>query len=179
MMETHIKALHLIFMVTWFSGLFYLVRLFVYHAEAREKPREQRDILISQFRIMEKRLWYGITWPSAILTLIFGSALVPDFWPLSQHTWLVIKLVLVSLLFAYHLSCGYLYRHMARGVYPLNGNGLRLWNEVPTLFLFGIVFLAVGKDGLDMLRGLVGLALLVGALWGGIQFYKMMRKNIL
>ena len=171
-MEAYIKALHLIFIVTWFSGLFYLVRLFVYHAEATEGPEGRREILIPQFQIMERRLWYGITWPSAILTLSSGLILAVDFWPLSEHSWLMIKLFLVALLFAYHLSCGYLYRRMLGEVYPLSANSLRLWNEVATLFLFAIVFLAVEKDGLNMLKGVIGLVLLGGVLWGGILLYR-------
>ena len=174
-MELYVKALHLIFVVTWFAGLFYMVRLLVYHAEAQGGPEARRDILIPQLRLMEKRLWYGITWPSAVLVLGSGTFLVMGFWPLTEHSWLMLKLVLVALLFAYHLSCGYLYRCMRRGNYPMGGGGLRLWNEVATLFLFAIVFLAVCKDGLDMLMGLAGLVLLGGLLWLGIRLYRVMR----
>ena len=176
-MELYVKALHLIFVVTWFSGLFYMVRLLVYHAEAHSGPTQRREILLPQFQLMEKRLWYGITWPSAVLVLSSGAWLAVGLWPLGEHPWLVIKLVLVGLLFAYHLSCGYLYHCMGRDVYPLGGYGLRLWNEVATLFLFGIVFLAVCKDGLDMLVGLAGLVVLGGALWWGILLYRMMRHR--
>ena len=68
----YLKALHIIFVITWFSGLFYIVRLFVYHAEANEMPDTEKHVLIKHFKVAEKRLWYGITWPSAILTWIFG-----------------------------------------------------------------------------------------------------------
>ncbi|MDR9488704.1 CopD family protein, partial [Salibacter sp.] len=68
----YIKALHIIFVVTWFAGLFYIVRLFIYHTEAEQRSEPEKSILQSQFRLMEKRLWYGITWPSAVLTMIFG-----------------------------------------------------------------------------------------------------------
>ena len=176
-MELYIKSLHIIFIVTWFAGLFYMVRLFVYHSEAKEGPVGRREVLIPQFQIMEKRLWYGITWPSAIMTLITGSFLALNFWPLTKYTWLTIKLFLVALLFLYHLSCGWLYRRMIRDIYPLNENGLRLWNEIPTLFLFGIIFLAVCKDGLDMLKGTLGLVLLGGGLWGAVRFYKYLRAK--
>ena len=176
-MELYIKSLHLIFVVTWFAALFYLVRLFVYHAEAGEGPRGRREILIPQFQIMERRLWYGIAWPSAVLTLTTGSLLLVDFWPLTEYEWLMIKLVLVALLFLYHLSCGYLYRRMIRGIYPLKDSGLRLWNEIPTLFLFGIIFLAVCKDELDLPKGGLMLALLGGLLWGSVRFYKYLRER--
>src|SRR4029078_7832406 len=101
-MYQYIKALHIIFVVTWFSGLFYIVRLFVYSAEASIKAEPERSILLKQFSIMQKRLWYGITWPSAILTLIFGIWL----WQLygSLPAWLLVKLFFVVALFIYHLS---------------------------------------------------------------------------
>ena len=177
-MEPYLKALHLIFVVTWFAGLFYMVRLLVYHAEARKDTEGRREILISQFRIMEKRLWYGIAWPSVVLVLLTGSVLAMNFWPLTGHPWLVTKLFLVVLLFAYHLSCGCLYRRMGRGEYPLGGNGLRLWNEIPTLFLFAIVFSAVLKNSLDALLGGGGLVLLGGLLWAGVYFYRKIRESL-
>ncbi len=72
----YIKPLHVIFIVTWFAGLFYIVRLFIYHTEAETKPEPEKSILQTQYKLMEKRLWYGITWPSMILTLVFGSWLL-------------------------------------------------------------------------------------------------------
>ena len=68
----YVLSLHIIFIVTWFAGLFYIVRLFIYHTEAEAKPEPEKSILQNQYKIMEKRLWYGITWPSLVLTLIFG-----------------------------------------------------------------------------------------------------------
>ena len=90
-----LKALHLIFVITWFAGLFYIVRLFIYHVEA------EREVLQEQFKIMERRLWYGITWPSAILTLILGPVLMFGYYGTITHLppWLIIKLGLVTLLF--------------------------------------------------------------------------------
>src|SRR5665811_1579326 len=101
-MYSYIKALHIIFIVTWFSGLFYIVRLFIYHAEAAERPEPDRTILMLQFRIMIRRLWAGITWPSAILTLIFGPwmAILMG----SIPTWLWIKLAFVLGLYGYHFT---------------------------------------------------------------------------
>jgi len=92
-MYNYIKSLHIIFLVTWFAGMFYMVRLFIYNTEAADKPEATRSILQAQFRIMMKRLWWGITWPSAILTLIFG----PWMWWLigSLPNWLFVKLFFV------------------------------------------------------------------------------------
>src|ERR1035437_10068394 len=104
-MSLYIKALHIIFIVTWFSGMFYIVRLFIYNTEANEKDEPARSILMNQYNIMIKRLWFGITWPSAILTLIFG----PWMW-YSLYTfnilpqWLLIKLCFVLGLYLYHFS---------------------------------------------------------------------------
>src|SRR6516165_10568849 len=111
-MYNYIKALHIIFIVTWFSGLFYIVRLFIYNTEAEEKEESQKKILQSQFQIMIRRLWLGITWPSAILTLIFGSWM----WCLlgSLPEWLTIKLIFVVVLYLYHLSLHSIYRQQAR-----------------------------------------------------------------
>src|SRR5579859_5854694 len=99
-MYTYVKALHIIFIVTWFSGLFYMVRLFVYHTEANERSEPEKAILQKQFRLMIRRLWLGITWPSAILTLIFGP------WMMillgGVPTWLEIKLCFVVGLYLYH-----------------------------------------------------------------------------
>ena len=93
-MYLYIKALHIIFIVTWFSGMFYLVRLFIYNREANEKPEPDKTILQQQFSIMIKRLWTGIAWPSAVLTLVFGSWLL-YLYP-AMSTWLWIKLGFVS-----------------------------------------------------------------------------------
>ncbi|HVF96269.1 MAG TPA: CopD family protein, partial [Flavisolibacter sp.] len=71
-MYAYLKALHIIFIVTWFAGMFYIVRLFIYNTEAAEKPEPEKSILQKQFSIMSKRLWFGITWPSAVMTLVFG-----------------------------------------------------------------------------------------------------------
>ena len=136
-MYNYIKALHIIFIVTWFSGLFYMVRLFVYHAEAAEKPEPERTILQKQFQLMLRRLWMGITWPSAILTLIFGPWMMILLGTIP--TWLVIKLGFVVGLYLYHFSLQAIYRQQMRGVFRYSSQQLRIWNEVATIFLVAIV----------------------------------------
>ena len=178
-MYFYLKALHIIFAVTWFAGLFYLVRLFIYHVEAQNNIQEEniRNILISQFQTMERRLWYGITWPSAVLTLVCGIGLVGNFLPLKEYPWLGVKLGLILLLFGYHLFCGYLYRQMLKGKHFLGSYGLRIWNEVATLFLFGIVFLAVLRDSLDAVTGIAGTFILGGILFFGINIYRNTKRG--
>src|SRR5678810_999146 len=107
-MYLYIKALHIIFIITWFAGMFYMPRLFIYNTEAAEKPQPEKSILQKQFGIMMRRLWFGITWPSAILTLIFG----PWIWYLldSFPRWLMIKLCFVVGLYIYHFTLHIIYR---------------------------------------------------------------------
>src|SRR5450755_4338244 len=133
----YIKSLHIIFIVTWFSGLFYVVRLFVYHTEAAAKSEPERTILLQQFRVMIRRLWLGITWPSAILTLIFGPwlLLLLGYMP----TWLWIKLGFVLGLYGYHFSLQYIYKQQMKGIFRYSSQQLRIWNEVATIFLVAIV----------------------------------------
>src|SRR6266516_2370836 len=104
-MNLYVLALHIIFVVTWFAGLFYIVRLFIYHAEAEKKPLSEKDILQRQYKIMEKRLWYGITWPSMIGTYVFGFWLLYDEFGFSIPGWLIMKLAFVFGLNLYHLQC--------------------------------------------------------------------------
>lgn len=173
----YLKALHIIFVVTWFAGLFYIVRLFIYHREAMEMEEPRKSILIDQYSLMEKRLWYGITWPSAILTLIFGPTLLPSFMPIKTEYWLHAKLFLVFLLFLYHLQCGRLYKALQRGESSWTSTKLRIWNEVSTLFLVAIVFLVILKDMASMGWGILGLVVFAGVLMLGIRFYKKVRTS--
>lgn len=174
-MYLYIKALHIIFVVTWFAGLFYIVRLFVYSAEANAKAEPERSILLRQFGLMQKRLWFGITWPSAILTLIFGGWL----WYLfgSLPTWLLIKLCFVAGLFLYHLSLHSIFKQQARGFFRHTSQQLRAWNEVATLFLITIVMLAVVKQMLSVVWAVAGLIVFSIILLTAIKVYKKLRKD--
>jgi putative membrane protein len=172
-MYNYIKSLHIIFIVTWFSGLFYIVRLFVYNTEAQEKPEAEKIILQRQFGIMIRKLWFGITWPSAILTLIFGP------WMLYMMgaipTWLWIKLAFVLGLYAYHFSLHALFRQQMKGIFRYSSQQLRIWNELATIFLVAIVMLVVVKENMSWVWGLVGLLLFVILLMSAIKIYKILR----
>ena len=174
-MYLYIKALHIIFIVTWFSGMFYIVRLFIYNAEAEQKAEPEKSILQRQFSIMIKRLWYGITWPSAVLSLIFGGWL----WYLYAYLpqWLLIKLCFVIGLYLYHFSLHVIYRQQAAGVFKYSSQQLRLWNEVATIFLIAIVILVVVKQSLSWVWGLIGLILFVIVLMSAIKIYKLIRDR--
>jgi len=174
-MFLYIKALHVIFVVTWFSGLFYIVRLFVYNAEAEQKPEEEKKILHAQFNKMMKGLWYGITWPSAVLTLIFGSWT----WYLFGFTpdWLIVKLCFVVGLYLYHFSLHVIFKQQLRGEFKYSSQQLRIWNEVATLFLVVIVMLVIVQNNLSALWGFIGLVLFAVALMSAIKIYKMIRMK--
>jgi putative membrane protein len=174
-MYLYIKALHIIFIVTWFSGLFYIVRLFIYNTEAAEKTGPEREILLKQFDIMIRRLWLGITWPSAILTLIFG----PWIWIMLGSTphWLVVKLVFVLMLYLYHFSLHQLFREQRKGLFRFSSQKLRIWNEMATLLLFAIVFLASVKQTMSWVFGLAGIISLAAILMLAIRVYKRIRTK--
>lgn len=180
-MYLYLKAIHIIFVVTWFAGMFYIVRLFIYNTEANEKPESERSVLQKQFNVMIRRLWFGITWPSAILTLIFGPwVMLHDHWEkvLFQPagTWLLIKLIFVVFLYIYHFTLHSIYQQESKGIFKYSSQQLRLWNEVATVFLVAIVMLAVVKQKMSVVWGIAGLILLVILLMSAIRIYKMMRK---
>ena len=181
-MYLYIKAIHIIFIVTWFAGLFYMPRLFIYNAEANDKDEVSRKILQSQFSVMMKRLWYGITWPSAILTLIFG------FWVLFESgysklvfepagRWMLIKLIFVLFLYLYHFSIHRIFKQQTAGLFKYSSQQLRIWNEVATIFLVSIIMLVVVKQNLSFVWGVGGLLLFVLLLMSAIKIYKLLRNK--
>lgn len=179
-MYNYLKALHIIFIVTWFSGMFYIVRLFIYAAEANQKEGEAKQVLLDQYRIMSKRLWLGITWPSAILTAILGPLLIfQGNWAsiFASQTWLHVKLGFVVLLYAYFFSLHYIYKQQQNNIFKYSPQQLRIWNEVATIFLVAIVMLAVVKNAMSWLWGLIGLMALMVLLMSAIKIYKNIRKS--
>ena len=174
-MYLYIKAIHIIFIVTWFAGMFYMPRLFIYNTEAGEKETVARNVLREQFSIMMKRLWFGITWPSAILTLILGLSL----WYLLGVTpgWLWIKLGFVAGLYLYHLSLHVIFRQQIKGVFKYSSQQLRIWNEVATIFLVAIVMLVVVKQNMSIVWGVGGMILFVIILMSAIKIYKLLREK--
>lgn len=174
-MYNYVKALHIIFIVTWFSGMFYIVRLFIYNREAQDAGPAAKDVLQRQFTVMIKRLWLGITWPSAILTLIFGTWM--GFLYGSLPLWLALKLGFVVGLFAYHLTLHVIYKRQLAGDFRIGSQKLRVWNEVATIFLIAIVMLVVVKQEMSLVWGLGGLILFVLLLMSAIRIYKRLRER--
>lgn len=173
----YIKALHLIFVITWFAGLFYIVRLFVYHAEAKEKPEPEQSILIKQYQLMQYRLWYIITWPSAILASLFAVwllYLIPSF---LEQNWMIVKLVFVGLLFVYHYKCHMIFIQLQNNTSTHSGNFFRIWNEGATIILFAVVFLVIVKNAINWIYGVIGIVLFSALIMMGYKWYKKVRER--
>ncbi|PKP14670.1 MAG: protoporphyrinogen IX oxidase [Bacteroidetes bacterium HGW-Bacteroidetes-23] len=173
----YIKALHLIFVITWFAGLFYIVRLFVYHAEAKEKPEPEQSILIKQYQLMQYRLWYIITWPSAILASIFAFWLLYLIPAWLEQDWMLVKLGFVVLLYAYHIKCHLIFKELQQNEVKNSSNFFRLWNEGATLILFAVVFLVILKSAINWIYGVIGIFVFSMLIMIGFRFYKRIRER--
>ncbi|QXP60751.1 CopD family protein [Olleya sp. HaHaR_3_96] len=173
----YIKALHLIFVVTWFAGLFYIPRLFVYQIEAFHKPSPDKEILGEQLKLMAKRLWFIITWPSAILATIFAVWLLilQPFW--LQQPWMHVKLTFVLLLFLYQFQTHVYFRQLQNDVVKKTSNFMRLWNEGATFILFAVVFLVILKSAINWMFGVIGILGLGVLLMLGFKVYKRIRAK--
>jgi putative membrane protein len=173
----YIKALHIIFVVTWFAGLFYIVRLFIYHTEAETKLEPAKSILQTQYKLMSKRLWYIITWPSAILASVFA------FWMLYTNPyylsepWMHVKLTFVLGLYFYHGFCQNIYNKLQKDIIKYSAFRLRIFNEVATLILFAVVFLVTIKSAINWIWGVVGIILFGVLLMLSIRIYKKVKEK--
>jgi len=173
----YIKSLHLIFVITWFAGLFYIPRLFVYQIEASQKPSPDKEILGDQLKLMAKRLWTIITWPSAILATIFAIWLLilQPFW--LQQPWMYLKLAFVVLLIIYQLKTHQYYKQLQQGVVKHTSNFMRLWNEGATFILFAVVFLAILKNAMNWIFGVLSIFVLAFLIFLGFKLYKNIRSK--
>lgn len=173
----YIKALHIIFVVTWFAGLFYIIRLFIYHVEAEDKEEPAKTILQTQYKLMSKRLWYIITWPSAMLASLFA------FWMLWLQPayltmgWMQVKLSFVLALYLYHGACQKIFSQLQNDIIKYSSFKLRVWNEVATILLFAIVFLVVLQNSMSWVWGVVGILLFGILLMLSIKLYKRIRNK--
>lgn len=173
----YIKSFHLIFVITWFAGLFYIVRLFVYHIEANGKPSPEKEILTKQYKLMAYRLWYIITWPSAVLATVFAIALLCIMPEWLQQGWMHVKLTFVLLLILYHLKCHQIFRQLQRDEIKHTTNFMRLWNEGATFILFAVVFLVILKSAINWVFGVIGIFVLAIVLMLGYKLYKRIRER--
>lgn len=170
-----VKALHLIAMVAWFAGLFYMPRIFIYSVEADAKPPAERDAVRDQLDIMGRRLWRGITWPAMIMTIVCGTWLAVLYRGWNQP-WLHVKLTLILCLMAYHLMCGTIRKEIVARRSRWTSHGLRLWNEVATMLLVSIVLVAVLKNAVFDWRVPAAVFAVVAALTTGVFAYRRVRR---
>lgn len=171
------KAFHLIGIVVWFAGLFYIVRLFVYHAEASQEPEPAQTILKNQYQIMEKRLYHIITTPGMVVTVAMAIGLLITEPEVLKDGWLHIKLAFVAVLIAYHFYCGRIMRRLATGECNWSGQQFRALNEAPTVLLVAIVLLAVFKNNLPTDITAWGIFGMIVAMAVTIQLYAKKRKR--
>ena len=173
----HFKALHIIFVVSWFAGLFYMPRLFVYHTEANEKTSPEREILLSQFTKMEKLLWNAIMTPACWLALLCGTAMLYLNPAWLDQDWMRLKLLLVVGLLAYHSYTRKILLEVRNEKFRFTSFQLRLYNEIATIFLFSIVFLVVLKNTVDWLWGVGGLILFAVLMMTAVRIVKSIRQR--
>lgn len=176
-MYLYLKALHIIFVVCWFAGLFYIVRLFVYYAEAQLKPEVEKEILSKQYQLMTNRLWFIITWPAAVLATIFGTWMLLENSSLLQMPWMHVKLLFVVLLWIYHFKCHQYVKQIENRTLNKQGSFFRIWNEGATIILFSVVFLVILKNAFDWIFGVVGIIVFSMLLMMGYKLYKNIRER--
>lgn len=176
-MYPYILSIHIIFVVCWMAGLFYMVRLFIYHTEAQEKPMPDRQILSEQFEVMERKLWYIIATPSMYLVIAAGITMLSLIPGWLQQPWLHVKLLFVAVLVVYHFICQHKMKQMRKGIFKWTSTQLRIWNEVATILLFAIVFLAVLKNAVNWIYGVLGLIIFSIIIMLAVKVYKYYRTK--
>ncbi|WP_256007177.1 CopD family protein [Pedobacter deserti] len=173
----YILAVHITFVVSWMAGLFYSVRLFIYHTEANELSDTERSILQQAYGRMEHKLWYIITVPAMVLTLLAGIGMLVVNPALLQMPWLHVKLGFVLLLILYHFTCQRIMKQLQTGIFKYSAFQLRMWNEVATILLVAIVFTVVLKSAVNWIYGLIGLLLFAIIIMAAVKWYKHYRNK--
>jgi len=167
------KAIHIVGFISWFAGLFYICRLFIYHAEASARPANERDVLLPQLELMAGRLWTIITMPAMLVTLAAGLTMVVGAWPFGS--WLHWKFLWLGMLLAYHFGCGVIRKRQLERRFGWSSNRLRMFNEVATMLMVAIVFTAVFKSAMTAAYGVLGLLGLGVSLMIGLRAYRKAR----
>lgn len=168
----YILSVHIIFVVSWMAGLFYSVRLFIYHTEANDRPPLEKEILQKEFTKIESRLWGIITTPAMYLTVLAGMTMLYLNPSLLETDWMAVKLGFVVLLIAYHFICQHIMHQMKLGIFKYSSTQLRVWNEVATILLVAIVFTVILKSAIDWVYGLIGLIIFSAVIMLAVKWYK-------
>jgi putative membrane protein len=172
-----LKTIHLIAVVCWFAGLFYMGRLFIYHKEAEKKEKTEKNILQNQYKIMANRLMYIITWPSTIITSFFGFYMLYENSSLISLNWMKVKLVFVFILISYTFITQALLNQLNKYKIKFNDFTLRIWNEIATLLLISIISLAVLKSSISWLNSILIFIAIGITLMLLIRLYKFLLKR--
>jgi putative membrane protein len=159
------------------AGLFYGVRLFIYHTEANDKPDIEKNILQREFEKIEGRLWNIITIPAMVLTIAAGAMMLYLNPSLLDEDWMQVKLGFVGLLIIYHFICQNIMKQLRRGIFKFSSNQLRLWNEVATILLVAIVFTVILKSAVNWIYGLIGLVAFSIIIMVAVKIYKRYREK--
>lgn len=173
----YVLSVHIIFVVSWMAGLFYSVRLFIYHTEAEDRPEIERNILQKEYEKIEAKLWNIITTPAMVLTVLAGAGMVAIRPYLLQMPWFHVKLCFVVLLLIYHFICQNIMKQLKLGKCKISSFKLRLWNEVATVLLVAIVFTVVLKSAVNWIYGLIGLIIFSVVIMAAVKWYKHYRKK--
>ena len=175
MLYLYLKAIHIIFVVSWMAGLFYIVRLFIYHVEANDRTDSERITLQRQFEIMQHKLWYIITTPAMAISVLAGIAMISVNPVLLSMNWMLVKLAFVLGLLVYHFLCQNIMNKLKQGIFTWSSTQLRLWNELATIFLVAIVFTVILKSAVDWIYGLTGLVIFSAVIMSAVKIYKYYR----
>ncbi|WP_395809685.1 CopD family protein [Daejeonella sp.] len=175
MLYLYLKAIHIIFVVSWMAGLFYIVRLFIYHVEANDRSELERITLQRQFEIMQHKLWYIITTPAMAISVLAGIAMIWVNPVLLSMNWMLVKLAFVLGLLVYHFLCQNIMNKLKQGIFTWSSTQLRLWNELATIFLVAIVFTVILKSAVDWIYGLTGLVVFSAVIMSAVKIYKYYR----
>ncbi|MCJ0742790.1 protoporphyrinogen oxidase HemJ [Pedobacter montanisoli] len=173
----YILAVHIIFVVSWMAGLFYGVRLFIYHTEANQKDEPERSILLKEYSKITARLWSIIATPAMILAVTAGLTMIYIVPGWLYQPWMHVKLAFVALLLIYHFTCQRIMKQLRNGIFKRSSTQLRLWNEVATVLLVAIVFTVILKSAIDWLYGLIGLIIFSAVIMLAVKLYKNYREK--
>jgi putative membrane protein len=157
------------------AGLFYIVRLFIYHVEANDRSELERITLQRQFEIMQHKLWYIITTPAMAISVLAGIAMIWVNPVLLSMNWMLVKLAFVLGLLVYHFLCQNIMNKLKQGIFTWSSTQLRLWNELATIFLVAIVFTVILKSAVDWIYGLTGLVVFSAVIMSAVKIYKYYR----
>lgn len=173
----YFKAVHIVFVISWMAGLFYILSLFIYHTEAKDKSEPEKTILQKQFVKMEATLWKIIATPAMIISVLAGVCMLTLNQGLLQADWMWVKLCFVVGLLIYHFICQNIVKQLKNNQYKLTSFQLRLWRELATIFMIAIVFVVILKSAINWIYGLIGIMGVAMAIMIAVKLYKNYRKK--